>query len=203
MRLVYLFLSVLLFSFTLKAQQLSKGFPLGSTISQDSLLFPIDSLAGSILLKEVTINGFRNYKQDSLNLRKDFARAFQYKPPGIKDIFIPKAAAFNSTPTPYYKAQNSTASIVSLDVLSLIGFLGRKKASLSKTQKTLLERENANYVNQFFSKEKVQGVTGLKGDSLQHFMQQYRPTTAQINKMTDYELLMYIKKSCQEYRGSK
>ncbi len=62
-------------------------------------------------------------------------------------------------------------------------------------QKQLLNDEEYNYVDHVFSKEKVQSLTSLKGDSLQNFMNEYRPSIKELKQMTDYQLILYIKKS--------
>ncbi len=45
----------------------------------------------------------------------------------------------------------------------------------------------------------VQNLTGLTGDSLQTFMQLYRPNIDTAKYMSDYDIILYIKKSFQEY----
>lgn len=37
------------------------------------------------------------------------------------------------------------------------------------------------------------------GDSLQNFMNAYRPSIEEVKQMTDYQLLLYIKKSYDEF----
>jgi len=188
-------------SFIVYAQYINKNQlyeSLASLDSIDSIHLQIPQISRSILLDEVTINSFNYYKGDSLRLRKEFASIFNSKTPRFKDFFITKNPD-NKDPVPYYKATSSTASIVSLDVLSFIGLLGKNKTSRSKLQQTLLDKENADYLDRIFSQQKIQQLTGLKNDSLLFFMQKYRPNLSDAQKMTAYELLMYIKKSYAEY----
>ena len=42
-------------------------------------------------------------------------------------------------------------------------------------------------------------ITHLKGDSLQTFMDKYRPSVADAKTMTDYEVMLYIKKCYGEF----
>lgn len=160
----------------------------------DTLLIPLKSI--SIFLEEVRINGIRNYTLDSLNRRKEYAPFFAYKAPKFKDIFITKSPYVSTQYSPF---QSSTSSLISINLLSVIGLLSKNKAPVSKMQKQLLKDEEYNYVDHIFSKEKVQSLTSLKGDSLQNFMNEYRPSIKEVKQMTDYQLIIYIKKSYEEF----
>ncbi|MEN5195510.1 carboxypeptidase-like regulatory domain-containing protein [Sphingobacterium faecium] len=149
-----------------------------------------------IALNEVTIKAGRNYIQDSLNRREEYASIFAYKAPTVKDIFIPKS--FNTT-THYSPFQNSTSSLVSVNLLSVVSLLTKNKTATSKMKIKLLKEEEYQYVDQVFSRKKVQSITTLKGDSLQNFMNAYRPSIDEVKQMTDYQLLLYIKKSYDEF----
>jgi len=48
----------------------------------------------------------------------------------------------------------------------------------------------------------VSSITNLKGDSLQNFMNQYHPEIKKVKKMSDYDMISYIKKSYAEYLKS-
>ena len=91
---------------------------------------------------------------------------------------------------------------MSINLLSVIDMLGKNKAPQSKLQKILLKDEEDDYVDRFFSPEKVSSLTNLKGDSLQNFMNQYHPDIKKVKKMSDYDMVSYIKKSYTEYRKS-
>lgn len=159
---------------------------------------PIDSihfyLQQSIFqLKEVMIKTSRNYKLDSLNLRKDFAAVYAYKAPGFANMFVNVDP--NYRPPLALVKPNSTASIINFNVLKAFSLLGKKRKSTVKLKQTLLKDEESNYVDHSFSKEIVTSVTSLKGDSLINFMNQYRPAISTLKKMTGYELIQYIKNS--------
>lgn len=144
-------------------------------------------------LKEVAIQTKRNHKNDSLRLRKEYAAVFAYKPPDFTDMFIKVDPSYRS---PLANINpNSTASILKFNALSAFSFLGKKNKSTSKFKSILEKDEELKYVDQLFSKEKVQELTGLKGDDLAKFMNEYRPSILQIKKMTGYELVLYIKES--------
>jgi hypothetical protein len=149
----------------------------------------------SLILNQVNITGIYNYKSDSLRIRKEFGSVFNYKAPSLKDAFIKKSSESNR----YNTVSNNTSQILSVNVLSLIGLIGKNKTSLSKLQKTLQKDEEVKYIEHLFSKQKVIALTALKGDSLQAFMETYRPSLIQLKKMSGYDLMIYIKKSYNEF----
>lgn len=151
----------------------------------------------AMMLNEVKIKGAKNYKLDSISRREEYASIFAYKAPTIMDVFIKKS---REKPTQYSAFQNSTSSIASISVLPLIGLLTKNKSSLSKLQKNLFREEEAKLFANRFSKEKVTAITALKGDSLEKFMNEYKPGVEHAKDMTDYEMLLYIKKSYGIYR---
>ncbi len=151
----------------------------------------------AIALKEIEINTKRNFKFDSLAIRKEYANAFVYKGPGFSDMFITRDPAYNS---PFgFSNPKSTASLVSLNVLQVFNLLGKKKNQTTRLKETLLHDEELNYVDHVFSKDKVKLITGLDGDQLIKFMNLYRPSVLSLKKMTGYELTIYIKKSYEEF----
>jgi hypothetical protein len=153
-------------------------------------------------LKEVNIKAKRDARADSLRLRKEFASVFAYRAPKLTDALINKhydILKYNDFITSY----NNTSDIVGFNVLSVISMLSKKKEATSHLQQILLKEEANNYQAQVFSRDKVIELTGLKGDSLQTFMDKYRPTWSQLHKMSQYELIAYIKKSYSEFSGDK
>lgn len=162
----------------------------------DNLVIYMEQTA--ILLDEVKINPLRNYKADSLKFREEFAKTFNYSKPKFKDIFITKNYSSN-VPRHPNQASNSTASLISVDVLSVISLLGKKRNPQSKLQQKLIKKEEEQYLDNIFSKRMVQNLAGLKGDSLQTFMQLYRPNIDTAKYMSDYDIILYLKKSYQEY----
>jgi len=162
----------------------------------DNLVIYMEQTA--ILLDEVKINPLRNYKADSLKFREEFAKTFNYSKPKFKDIFITKNYSSN-VPRHPNQASNSTASLISVDVLSVISLFGKKRNPQSKLQQKLIKKEEEQYLDNIFSKRMVQNLTGLKGDSLQTFMQLYRPNIDTAKYMSDYDIILYLKKSYQEY----
>ncbi|SFG55928.1 carboxypeptidase-like regulatory domain-containing protein [Pedobacter insulae] len=155
----------------------------------------------AITLEQVMIKTNRNYKLDSLNIRKEYANTFAYKGPSFSDAFILRDPSYNS---PFgFSNPRSTASLVSLNILQVFNFLGKKNKDRTKLKKVLLRDEELNYIDHTFSRVKVQSITGLEGEQLTKFIRQYRPSILSLKKMTDYELTLYIKKSYEEFSKIK
>lgn len=151
----------------------------------------------AINLNDVLILSKRDYLSDSLKMRKDYANVFAYKAPTIKNILVEKGGRY---PTVGYNlVSNSTSSIISFDILKTIGLITKSKSSISKLQKVQLKDEETNYINNRFGVKKISLITKLEGDSLQSFIQKYKPSVIEIKKMNDYQLLMYVKKSYAEF----
>lgn len=150
-----------------------------------------------IALSEVKIKASRNYKKDSLDLRKEYGDIFNYQGPKITDAFIKVDPNYKS---PHANVNpNSTSSILKLNVLQLVSLIGKNKAPISKLKQTLLKDEEEKHIDYIFSKSKVELSTPLKGDSLQAFLRKYRPTYLSAKKMNEYEVILYIKKSYAEF----
>jgi hypothetical protein len=154
----------------------------------------------SISLIEVQIKARARYKQDSLRMRKEFSDVFNYKPKGIKDLFVSRSAASRKKGFRDPNS-NSTASIVSLNMLEIAGMLARRKNPVAKLKNTLLQEEQNKSVDQSFSKARISAITRLHGDSLLLFMNQYRPSALEIQEMSAYDLMLYVKKSYQAFIG--
>lgn len=151
----------------------------------------------AIDLADITIYSKRDYLKDSLQIRADFAKVFAYKAPTIKDIVVKKGLRYPTFGSNL--VSNSTSSILSLDILKTAGLLYKNKSSISKLKKVQLKDEGTNYINNRFSPEKINSITKLADDSLQQFIDKYRPTLPEIRKMNDYEILMYVKRSYVEF----
>jgi hypothetical protein len=149
-------------------------------------------------LKSVVIIGKRPSNTDSINLRKQFAPVFNYKGTAFKEVFMSNSSYIKPY-NDFITSTHSTATLLSVNLLQVFDWLGKNKTPTSKLQKTLLRDEQNNYVDQVFSKEKVVELTHLKGDSLQNFMDKYRPSAGVARTMSDYEMMIYIKKCYGEF----
>lgn len=169
---------------------------LSPTSTGKELILILTSMGFS--LKEVQIRAKEQYRTDSIRMRNAFAKAFQYRGPGIQDVLMARSAE-NRMSLIRDPNSNSTASIVHVNLLQLGGFLNRKKNPLSKLKQQLLEDEKKNAIDQRFSRSKIVSLTSLKGDSLQMFMDRYRPKPADLNQKSDYELMLYITRCYSEF----
>lgn len=140
-----------------------------------------------VKLKEVTITAERNHQKDSIELRKEYSKVFNYQPPKIKDAFV--------GPPP-----NVPFAFVSIDLIGLFNALNKKNDPQYKLKKVLLRDEEANYVATRFNRGLVTRMTGLKGDSLNIFMDKYYPTTDWVKKATDYDIMVYVKTKVAVFR---
>jgi len=152
----------------------------------------------NILLQSVAIKAKHNPKADSIRLRKQFAAVFEYKAPTFYDMFV-KVDPYIYVPYNYIESTNGLSTLVTVNVLSVISLLDKNKDHTSKLQKTLLNDEETAYVDRMFSKQKITYLTNLKGDSLLDFMDDYRPSEKQVKKMSDYDMVIYIKNSYTDF----
>lgn len=153
----------------------------------------------SLMLNEVSVRGHRNLNVDSINNREQFSYVFNHKAIGVQDIFINNAKINSYIPYDNVTAPNSTTTILSVNLLQVVNKIGDKKSKTTKLQKELIANEQYNYAGQRFSRQKINTLTGLKGDSLRRFTEKYQLGLGDTQKMTDYDMMMYIKKSYADF----
>jgi hypothetical protein len=131
------------------------------------------------LMPEVKIRP-RNYRQDSLQNRIDYAKGFNYKKPNFEDMTSigPNGAG--------------------VDINELIRlFQFRKNRSMLSFQARLLEQEREAFVDNRFNKALVRRLTGFSDETLTLFMSVYRPTYEFTKYTSDYDFQLYIKESAK------
>lgn len=141
-----------------------------------ALKVPVD------VLKEVVVKPY-NYKLDSLQNRKDYAKVFDFRRPNVESMTSigPDGAG--------------------IDINELIRlFQFRKNKSMMRFQERLLQQERDKFVEHRFSKALVRRLTGLEGTELDKFMNIYRPSYEFVLYTTDYDFHLYIKEAGQRYR---
>ncbi|OJW01800.1 MAG: hypothetical protein E6Q24_16175 [Chitinophagaceae bacterium] len=138
------------------------------------------------VLKEVRIRQ-RNYRQDSIQNREDYAKIFNYEKPGIK---VNSPGQFTGTPV---------AAGFDLDALIDI-FNFKKRRSMASFQRRLIQQEQDKYVDHRFSKALVRRLTGLDSTELDKFMMIYRPPYEFTALLGDYDFQKYIKDSFERYK---
>ena len=133
-------------------------------------------------LKEVKIMP-RSYKRDSLQNRLDYAKAFDFKKPGIS-LSNPSSGAFG----------------VGLDLDAFINMFNfRKNRRMAHFQQRLIEEEQDKFIDHRFTKALVKKITRFNGSELDDFMKKYRPSLEFTSTSTDYEFDEYIKLAGKEY----
>jgi hypothetical protein len=134
-------------------------------------------------LKEVKIMP-RNYRLDSIQNRLDYAKAFDFRKPGI-------GSSLNTGPS----------GGVGLDLDELIQmFQFRKNRRMLAFQNRLLQEEEDRFIDHRFNRALIIKLTQLRGESLNNFMKIYRPPIDFVESSTDYEFQDYIKKCFSHYQ---
>lgn len=147
------------------------------------LAFDISLQVNIPTLKEVKIRQ-RNYRQDSIQNRQDYAKIFDYRKPGIK---------VNTGQTAYGGA-------VGFDLDELINvFRFKRNRSMLSFQKRLVAQEQEKFVDHRFNKGLVRRLTGLDGNPLDSFMILFRPSYTFTTLAGEYDFQKYIKDSYQRF----
>ena len=137
-------------------------------------------------LKEVKIMP-RSYKRDSLQNRLDYAKAFDFKKPGIS-LSNPNSGQFG----------------VGLDLDAFINMFNfRKNRRMAHFRERLIQEEQDKFIDHRFTKALVKKITKLSGATQDDFMKKFRPSLEFTSTSTDYEFAEYIKLAWQEYERRK
>jgi len=131
-------------------------------------------------LKEVKIRP-KNYKQDSIQNRIDYAKIFNYQKPKIKPTMNGMGVGFDLD-----------------EIINMFRF--KRNRSLASFQRRLLLDEQDKYINHRFNKALVRRLTLLDGSALDSFMQLYRPSHTFAKMAGDYEFQYYIKAAFLRYK---
>jgi len=124
---------------------------------------------------------------DSLQNRRDYAKIFNYKKPGIGISSLPPGAG---------------GAGVGLDLDEFINmFRFRHNRSMMAFRRRLEQEEIDKFIEHRFTKATVRKVTGLTGDSLNVFMKEFRPSYEFTQVSTDYEFLEYVKLAAEVFRN--
>jgi hypothetical protein len=135
-------------------------------------------------LKEIRFTP-KNYRMDSIQNRQDYAKAFNFRKPGIETSINPGGG-------------------VGMDINSLISmFQFRKNRRMLAFQERLLREEADAFIDHRFNRALVIRLTGLRGDELNTFMVRYRPNIEFTQNTSDYDFQAYIKRAFQQYTRLK
>lgn len=137
------------------------------------------------VMKEVKIRS-RVYKEDSIQNRKDYAKAFNFKRPNFESM----------------TSVNATGAGIDLHELIRV-FQFRKNKSMERFRERLLVQEREKFVDHKFNKALVKRLTGFDGEDLTRFMLKYRPSYEFTLFSSEYDFQFYIKKAGEEFRNQK
>lgn len=150
----------------------------------DPLHFDISLHVNVKVLKGVTVKP-RDYRLDSIQNRRDYAKVFDYAKPRLKTSTGGGAGGVG----------------VGFDLDEIIRmFQFRKNKSMLKFQQRLLDQEQDKFIDHRFNKQLVRRLTNLDGAKLDSFMVQYRPTYHFTLMTSDYEFQLYIKLCYDEFK---
>lgn len=148
----------------------------------DPMQFDISLHVNVPVLREVKIRP-RNYREDSIQNRIDYAKIFNYQKPRLKAV------------TPQYGA----AAGFDLDEI-INAFRFKRNRSMLAFQKRLMQEEQDKFVDHRFNKALVRRLTLLNGDELDSFMRVYRPGFRFTMLSGDYDFQEYIRKSFARFQ---
>jgi hypothetical protein len=135
------------------------------------------------VLKEVTVKP-RNYRQDSIQNRQDYAKVFDYQKPSLGTM------------------TSIGAMGAGFDINEIIrAFQFRKNKSMLRFQQRLIQQEQDKFVEHRFNKALIRRLTGLTGEELDNFAIAYRPTYEFAVLASDYDFQSYIKEMHLKFKA--
>lgn len=171
-----------------------------SLIGKATMKYPVDTISNTdnfnvmihvwaTDLPEVKVRN-NYYKLDSLQNRKDYAKIFDYRKPGLR---------LSNNPT--YNPGGLTVGFDLNEIINL--FRPKRNHSLEVLQQRLIEQEQDKYVSKRFSKVFVRKITKLNSPELDTFMLRYRPGYPMLTEMNDLEFGYYIGQCFEQYKSSR
>lgn len=162
-----------------------------SYLNKPTIKFPVIKIANPMgfdislhvsipTLKEVKLRP-KNYKQDSIQNRIDYAKIFNYEKPKLKPSIIGSGVGFDLD-----------------EIINMFRF--RRNRSMASFQKRLLLEEQDKFIDHRFNKALVRRLTLLESPALDSFMRLYRPSYTFTKMAGDYEFQYYIKTAFLRFR---
>jgi len=151
---------------------------------QNPMAFDISIQINIMVLKGVTVSP-RNYRLDSIQNRRDYAKIFNYEKPKLK--------ATTSGPA------NEVGVGFDLDEIIRM-FQFRRNKNMLQFQQRLVQQEQDKFIDHRFNKQLVRRLTNLTGEALDSFMVMYRPTYEFAMLTSDYDFQSYIKKCYEQFK---
>jgi hypothetical protein len=169
-------------------------------IGKSTMKYPVDTISNnenfdvmihvrSFDLPEVKVRN-SYYKLDSVQNRKDYAKIFDFKKPGLR-----------LSENPGYNPGGLTVGFDLDEIINMFRF--KRNKSLASLQQRLLQQEEDKYIDHRFSMAFVRKITKLSGTDLEEYMKEYRPDYEMVQRMNELELGYFIEKNYEEYRNKK
>jgi len=173
-----------------------------SYLGKNTIKYPLDTIKNisdfelglhidAKWLPEVKVTS-HNYRLDSVQNRKDYAKIFDYKRPGLR---------INNTTTPTYIPGSVTAGLDLDELINVFRF--RRNRQLLSFQTRLLKEEQDKYIDHRFSKRLVKQLTQLESPDIESFMAAYKPEYDILQQMNDLELGYYVELCFKDYTKKK
>ncbi len=157
-------------------------FPVKDMVAANN--FDISLHVASNILPEVFVRP-RDYREDSIQNRLDYAKAFDFRKPGVSVSALPTTAGGG----------------VGFDLGELVNvFRFRRNKNMLALQDRLEGEEKDKFIDRRFSKGLVKKITGLEGEDLNMFMKMYRPSFEFTQVANDYEFFDAIKQNSVRFR---
>ncbi len=171
-----------------------------SMIGKSTMKYPVDTISNtesfdvmihvrSFDLPEVKVRN-SYYKLDSIQNRKDYAKFFDFKKPGLR-----------LSENPGYNPNGLTVGFDLDEIINMFRF--KRNKSLASLQQRLLQQEEDKYIDHRFSKAFVRKITKLNNQELDEFMKDYRPDYEMVQRMNELELGYFIEKNFEEFNNKK
>jgi hypothetical protein len=163
---------------------LGKGtpkYPVNSIPNQQN--FEISLHVNVTELKSIMVKP-RNYHLDSIANREEYAKAFNFRKPGL-GVVMP----------------SGPGAAVGVDLDQLIEvFQFKRNRRMAQFRDRLVQEEKEKFIEHRFSRALVIRLTQLRGAELDTFMVRYKPDLIFTETATDYEFQSYIKKCLEKYQ---
>lgn len=141
-------------------------------------------------LPEVTVRN-SYYRYDSIQNRMDYAKYFNYEPPGLK----------LSNQQNFFGNGGVTIGFDINEVINMFRF--KRNRNLQYLQNRLLSQEQEKYINYRFTKRFVQKLTKLDGTRLDLFMDYCKPAYPTLALLNDLELGYYIQQKLLQFNQGR
>jgi hypothetical protein len=128
------------------------------------------------------------YRYDSIQNRMDYAKYFNYEPPGLK----------LSNQQNFFGNGGVTIGFDVNEIINMFRF--KRNRNLQFLQNRLIYQEQEKYINYRFTKRFVQKLTKLDGPRLDVFMEYCKPSYPTLALLNDLELGYFIQQKFIQFK---